>query len=309
MTAIAWCIVAAVLLAAAGWEIWRTALERRRMRQISEMLDAALAGQDLKKVYDESVLSAVEQQLARFLSANQLAEQKLQTEQAQVRTLIADISHQTKTPIANLLLYTELLQEQPMEPEGKAALDQIEIQAKKLQFLIDALVKMSRLESGLLTVHPRTAQVAPLLETTVQQFLPQAEQKGIRLHWEPTELTAQFDPKWTLEALGNLVDNAIKYTPSGGTVELRAEPLELFCRVDVLDTGIGITEADYAKIFTRFYRSQEVADEPGVGIGLYLARKIVTAGGGYLRVRSSRGNGSCFSMFLPQATETAKKAP
>ena len=309
MTAIAWCIVAAVPLAAAGWEIWRTALERRRMRQISEMLDAALAGQNLKKVYDESVLSAVEQQLARFLSANQLAEQKLQTEQAQVRTLIADISHQTKTPIANLLLYTELLQEQPMEPEGKAALDQIEIQAKKLQFLIDALVKMSRLESGILTVHPHTAQVAPLLETTVQQFLPQAEQKGIHLHWEPTELTAQFDPKWTLEALGNLVDNAIKYTPSGGTVELRAEPLELFCRLDVRDTGIGIAEADYAKIFTRFYRSQEVEDEPGVGIGLYLARKIVTAGGGCLRVRSSRGNGSCFSMFLPQTTETAKKAP
>lgn len=68
-----------------------------------------------------------------------------------------------------------------MEPEGKAALDQIEIQAKKLQFLIDALVKMSRLESGILTVHPHTAQVAPLLETTVQQFLPQAEQKGIHL--------------------------------------------------------------------------------------------------------------------------------
>ena len=79
MTAVAWCIVAAVLLAAVGWGIWRTILERRRMRQISEMLDAVLAGQDLKKVYDESVLSAVEQQLARFLSANQLAEQKLQT--------------------------------------------------------------------------------------------------------------------------------------------------------------------------------------------------------------------------------------
>lgn len=151
--------------------------------------------------------------------------------------------------------------------------------------------------------------MAPLLETTVQQFLPQAEQKGIHLYWEPTGLTAQFDPKWTLEALGNLVDNAIKYTPSGRNSGASAEPLELFCRLDVRDTGIGIAEADYAKIFTRFYRSQEVADEPGVGIGLYLARKIVTAGGGYLRVRSSRGNGSCFSMFLPQTTETAKKAP
>ena len=131
----------------------------------------------------------------------------------------------------------------------------------------------------------------------------------IKLEYETTQELITADKLCFLNAIVNLVDNAIKYTPSGGTVELRAEPLELFCRVDVLDTGIGITEADYAKIFTRFYRSQEVADEPGVGIGLYLARKIVTAGGGYLRVRSSRGNGSCFSMFLPQATETAKKAP
>ncbi len=160
---------------------------------------------------------------------------------------------------------------------------------------------MSRLESGILSLHPQAAPVQPLLEKVAQQFESLAEQKQISLRWEPTVLVAQFDSKWTLEALGNLVDNAIKYTPAGGTVHLRAEPLELFCRLDVTDTGIGIAEAEYSKIFSRFYRAQQVANEPGVGIGLYLAREILTAEGGYLRVRSKPGAGSCFSLFLPRA--------
>ncbi|MBS6366909.1 MAG: HAMP domain-containing histidine kinase [Clostridiales bacterium] len=301
MTALAWGIVAAVAAAALAWGLWRAGRERRRMRRLSAMLEAAIAGRDLGTQYDESVCSALEQQMERFLSAHQLAERRLETEQAQIRTLIADISHQTKTPIANLLLYTQLLQEQPLEPEGRASLEQIEAQVKKLQFLIDALVKMSRLESGILSLHPQAAPVQPLLEKVAQQFESLAEQKQISLRWEPTVLVAQFDSKWTLEALGNLVDNAIKYTPAGGTVHLRAEPLELFCRLDVTDTGIGIAEAEYSKIFSRFYRAQQVANEPGVGIGLYLAREILTAEGGYLRVRSKPGAGSCFSLFLPRA--------
>ena len=91
---------------------------------------------------------------------------------------------------------------------------------------------------------------------------------------EPTELTARFDPKWTAEALYNLVDNAVKYTPAGGRVTLRAVGYELFCRIDVTDTGPGIPEDEQARIFRRFYRSPAASGQEGVGIGLYLARQI-----------------------------------
>jgi signal transduction histidine kinase len=112
--------------------------------------------------------------------------------------------------------------------------------------------------------------------------------------------TAVFDPKWTAEAVYNLLDNAVKYTPAGGKISVRAAAYELFCRIDVTDTGIGIAEAEQAKIFTRFYRSPAVAETEGVGIGLFLTRQIVTGQGGYVKVSSAPGKGATFSVFLPR---------
>ena len=139
-----------------------------------------------------------------------------------------------------------------------------------------------------------------LLEAAAAQAAPRAEARGIALTVEPADLTARFDPKWTTEALYNLVDNAVKYTPAGGSVTLRAVGYELFCRIDVTDTGPGIPEAEQARIFQRFYRSPAVSEEEGVGIGLYLARQIAAGQGGYLKVTSRPGEGSTFSLFLPR---------
>ena len=165
--------------------------------------------------------------------------------------------------------------------------------------MIDALVKTSRLETGVLALRPRPAEVGPLLEECAAACAPAAQAKDIALTVEPAAARARFDPKWTAEALGNLLDNAVKYTPPGGAVTLRAQPYELFTRIDVADTGMGIPEGEQAKIFGRFYRSPAVADERGVGIGLYLARQIAAGQGGYIKVVSAPGKGSTFSLFLP----------
>ena len=108
-----------------------------------------------------------------------------------------------------------------------------------------------------------------------------------------------IDGKWTAEALGNLLDNAIKYTREGG-ITVKTTPYELFLRLDITDTGMGIPEEEQAKIFTRFYRSEAVKEQEGVGIGLYLTREIVSRQGGYLKVSSETGKGSTFSVFLPR---------
>ena len=114
-----------------------------------------------------------------------------------------------------------------------------------------------------------------------------------------TDAFAVFDFKWTAEALANIVDNAIKYTEHG-TITISAVSYEMFARIDISDTGSGIPETEQAKIFARFYRSNSVQKQEGVGIGLYLDRQIISGEGGYIKVASVPGKGSTFSIFLPK---------
>lgn len=275
--------------------------EKRTLRQMNEMLDEAIRGDFSERDFDESLMSSVETKLAHYLSASTVSAKNMHEEKEKIKTLIADISHQTKTPLSNLLLYTQLLEEQDLSEEGKTCVAALNGQTKKLQALIEALVKLSRLESGIITLNPKKAPVQPVLGHLEAAFRPVASGKHITLRFEETNETAVFDPKWTEEAVGNLLDNAIKYTPEGGTVGVAVMSYELFCRIDVTDNGIGIPEEEQAKIFKRFYRSEAAWESDGVGIGLYLVRYIASGQGGYVKVKSAPGKGTMFSLFLPRS--------
>ena len=290
-------IFAAAALAAA---VWNRLHAKRVMRDLERMLDAAMAGTFLEQDFDESLLSAVESRFAHYLAANAVSAQKLQEEKDKIKTLIADISHQTKTPVANILLYAQLLSEQELSPEGRNCAAALEGQVEKLRALIEALVKTSRLEAGVLALHPRAGPLGPVLEEAAAQLAPKAAERRIRLVLSPTDISAVFDPKWTGEALCNLLDNAVKYTPAGGRVTVEAVSYQLFCRIDVTDTGPGIPEEELSKVFQRFYRSPAAYEAEGVGIGLYLARQIAQGQGGYIKASSRPGQGSRFSLYLPR---------
>lgn len=224
----------------------------------------------------------------------------LEVEQAAVKALVADISHQTRTPISNLLLYASLLLESDLPPQQREQARAVMAQGEKLSFLIKALVKASRLETGIVVPVPSLHSVRVLLEDVAQQEEQAAQEKGIALRVRPFDGAAAFDPRWTSEALGNVVNNAVKYTPAGGTVTLCAQMLDGFCRVDVADSGPGIPEAEQGEIFNRFYRGAGTRTAEGLGLGLYLARQILTLQGGYIKVSSTPGNGSTFSLYLPR---------
>lgn len=301
MTAIGYIVIAASVLAAAAvvvWDRWRT---RRLLKRLDDMLEKAITQGFTEEDYDESLLSAVEAKLARYLASSTVSARNLQSEKDKIKTLIADISHQTKTPLANVLLYAQLLSEQPLQDESRACVTALEGQAEKLQSLIEALVKTSRLESGVLALHPQPASLAPMLEEAVAQFTPKAAEKGIDLTLTDAEGDGVFDPKWTTEAVCNLLDNAVKYTPAGGSVAVQTHCYELFCRIDVTDTGPGIPEEEQVKVFQRFYRSPANHQTQGVGIGLYLARQIAEGQGGYIKVFSKPGKGAKFSLYLPRS--------
>jgi len=264
------------------------------------MLDEAMRGNFSETRFDESRLSAVETKLAHYLSASAVSARRVKEEKDQIKTLIGDISHQTKTPIANVLLYAQLLGEQELTASGRACAVSLEEQAKKLQSLIASLVKTSRLETGVFVLHPVSGPLEPMLEEAITQFVPKAAEKGILLTLHPTDATAVCDAKWTGEAVCNLLDNAMKYTPAPGSVTVEVVAYEMFCRIDVADTGPGIPEEEQTKVFQRFYRSAAVSQKPGVGIGLYLTRQIAEAQGGYVKVFSKPGEGATFSFYLPR---------
>lgn len=274
--------------------------EKKTLQRIGKMLDAAISGDFREKEFDESLLSAVEGKMVQYLLASSVSARNLSIEKDKIKTLIADISHQTKTPLSNVLLYTELLSEEALSAESRIYVEALGEQAKKLKFLIDALVKTSRLETGILTMRLQSASVSSMLLKAVDEFAGKASEKGISLKLETCEDTAVFDPKWTGEAVCNLIENAIKYTPCGGKVTVQVQSYDLFCRIDVADNGIGMEESVLPKIFGRFYRAPNVAEQEGVGIGLYLVRQIAAGQGGYVKVSSSLGEGSVFSLFLPK---------
>ena len=290
-------IILLCFLAAIAAVLWERRKIRKTMEEIERMLDAAMTGSFSETNFDESQLSALETKFAHYLSAAEASSQNIAQEKDKIKTLIADISHQTKTPIANLLLYSELLMEETLPASAKANVEALYKQSEKLRFLIDSLVKLSRLENGIISLSPQPA--APLLESVVEQYTAKASEKGLSLQMQDTDAFAVFDFKWTAEALANIVDNAIKYTEHG-TITISAVSYEMFARIDISDTGSGIPESEQAKIFARFYRSNSVQKQEGVGIGLYLARQIISGEGGYIKVASVPGKGSTFSIFLPK---------
>ena len=291
---------AAVALASLGAMLWYRHLTKRTLKRLDQMLDAAIRGAFSEEAFDESMLSAVEAKLGRYLAASAVSARNLQEEKDKIKTLIADISHQTKTPVSNLLLYTQLLAEQELPTDSRSCVSALEGQAEKLQALIEALVKTSRLETGVIALRPVPGQIHPVLQSAVSQLAPKADAKGVRAVLEPGEADAVFDPKWTEEAVCNLLDNAVKYTPSGGRVTVRTEMYPLFARIDVQDTGPGIPEEEQPKVFQRFYRGVAHQTEEGVGIGLYLVRQIAEGQGGYVKVLSPKGGGAVFSLYLPR---------
>ena len=295
-----WLAAGAALLAALGAVFYSRRRTARLLARLDEMLAAAMDGSFTEQRFDESRLSALESRLVQYLAASSVSAQNLQAQKDQISALVSDISHQTRTPVANLQLYAQLLAEQPLGPEGRACAEAIEMQAHKLQSLIEALVKTSRLESGVLALHPAPGELAPMAERAAAQYAPKAAARGLSLTVGPAAGSAVFDPKWTEEALCNLLDNAVKYTPAGGAVTVSVQAYELFAAVRVRDTGPGIPEEEQAKIFGRFYRAPAAYQAEGVGIGLYLARQIAAGQGGYLKVESAPGAGSTFSLYLPR---------
>lgn len=296
-----------VLLLSVGIVLYTLSL-RRSMTSFSDdlcqTLDAMLDGQavHLPAADKDDLFQKVRHRLIRLYEAMEFNRRQVAEEQTNLQELVSDISHQVKTPITNMkMIHSTLLEQSITEAEQKTFLQSASLQLEKLDFLMQAMVKTSRLEAGVISPEAKKQPVYDTLATALGGILLAAEEKGIQISVEcPEDIAALHDRKWTAEALFNLLDNAVKYTPSGGNIRIRAEQWEMYVKIDIDDTGKGIQESRQGSIFKRFYREPEVCDVEGIGLGLYLARKIITLQSGFIRLASDVGTGSVFSVFLPR---------
>ncbi len=267
---------------------------------LDKMLEDGINGTFIESDYDESRLSSLESKWYRYLTSSKLSEHKINLEKEKIKELVSDISHQTKTPLTNINLYSQLLLEQNLDDESKYLANEIHKQTQKLNFLIQSLVKTSRLEAGTFQLIPQKNSFDVLITKSIEQMKKKSEIKNIKINYSETNVKAVFDMKWTSEALCNVLDNAIKYSNKNSIINVSVKDYEMFADIIVEDNGIGISENEIEKIFGRFYRGTNVLEDEGIGIGLYLAREIIEKQNGYIYVESVINRGSVFKICIPK---------
>ncbi|MEH2939374.1 sensor histidine kinase [Lawsonibacter sp. JLR.KK007] len=303
-------LLAGVLLTvcALAWLFLLTVFFARRLSRFTsdlcQTMDNMISGGEApeRAADQDTIFARISHWLSQLYRIMQENRRKVDEERQELQMLVSDISHQVKTPVSNLKMVTDtLLARSVTEQERRDFLQGVRSQTDKLEFLFQALVKTSRLETGAIRLEKKDGLLIDTLAQAMSGIVYGAEKKGIAVSVQcPEDLRVSHDSKWTAEALFNLLDNAVKYTPAGGQISVSVEQWEMYVKLDVADTGKGIPESSQAAIFRRFYREEEVHNQPGVGIGLYLAREIITQQGGYMKVTSELGRGSTFSVFLPR---------
>ena len=285
------------------WKNYHTKKEARLFAEkVEDALDAIVTGKEwtIEGELEDSLWGRTGTQLAKARNVFRKKEEESVREKERVKGLISDISHQTRTPVANIKLYLELLGDEKLSQNGQEFLKKIQGQMEKIDFLMQSMVKMSRIETGILQIRKEDKNLYETIRHAVASVVPEAAQKKIALYVDcEEEMFIRHDSKWTEEAIYNVLDNALKYTEPGGKIHIQAERQELFVKLSISDTGKGIAPERQVEIFTKFYREPEVHDKPGVGIGLYLARTIMELQKGYIEVQSEVGRGASFRLYFP----------
>lgn len=230
----------------------------------------------------------------------ELDREKAENEKEVIKQLIADISHQIKTPFANIKMYTEMLENDDLSSdEISKYVSEIKSHNEKLEWLIESLLKTSRLESGAIEFAAQSIGIKQTIADSVSTVYPQASDKNIEIVFDEFDDAALFhNRKWTIEVFNNVLENAIKYSKPNSQITISVNKMDLYTKINIKDQGIGIEKDDYSSIFNRFFRGKNTEDYQGVGIGLYLASLIMAKQGGYIAVKSEIGSGSMFSICL-----------
>lgn len=270
--------------------------------QLSDMLSTIIDMRDEEvfSTMEDTLLSKLQYQTIKLTTILKEKNKQIEKDRNEIKSLISDIAHQLKTPLTNLKMYGEFIQDEELsEEERKEFNGVIMASLDRLSFLIESMIKMSRLESGVIKLKPQRSELNDTVILAISEVQKKAKMKGIHIQLEEEgKIFITHDKNWIREAFFNILENSVKYTEENGLINVKIRNYEMFTRVDIEDNGVGIKEEELPKIFARFYRGENSRDIEGIGIGLYLTREIISNQGGYIKVKSNN-NGSTFSVFLP----------
>lgn len=275
--------------------------KRKTYHMIDRLLDSVLSREMI--IYSEvkeGEFSALVSKLKQIQEVLEKHAKNADSEKEQVKSLVSNMSHQLKTPLANLSLYSEILGQGEIAPERKAEFaNKMQRQIEKLNWIVESLSKMIKLEQNIDGFEVKDTPIRQTILDAIDTVYEKVEKKDLHLDLEPFKDRAVFhNRKWTVEVFVNLLENAIKYTDKGGAMSICVKTYELYTEIQFSDNGRGIHKEELTDIFKRFYRSPEVENMEGSGIGLYLSNLILEKEKGYITVTSEYGKGSCFSVFL-----------
>ena len=249
-------------------------------------------------------LKQVENEL-NYIYEQQISDlkERLAQEENSTKALITDISHQLKTPLASIKMSHELSLTADFSEEERQSFVETETrEIQRMEVLLDELVKLSRLENCMIQIQCEKCSIKKTISEAVSQIYTKAHSKQIEICVDmENDVETLHDYKWTVEALVNILDNALKYSPSGTTVSIHVSCLVNHALIQVEDEGIGIPEGELHEIFKRFYRGSNTKNtvKEGAGVGLYLARNIIERQGGSIVAKRKNGKGSIFQIMLP----------
>lgn len=259
-------------------------------------------------ILSDNIRSKINNQLESLGKRLSLNEVRLKEEKEETKSLVTDISHQLKTPLASLKMCFSLLNEENLEPiERKEFMERSIEQLNNLEALTASLVNISRMETGMIKIEKQNKRILDTIISSINTVYLKAEEKNIQveledINEETENLTLLHDEKWTREAIANVLENAVKYSEKESKIRIRLHKLTTFLRIEIEDEGIGIDKKEYTEIFKRFYRGKSdlVKNEEGSGVGLYLTRKILEEQGGNITVTSKKSIGEKGSRFVIQ---------
>lgn len=240
------------------------------------------------------LLASVDQ-LATMLQAKNETEQKTKEF---LKNTISDISHQLKTPLSALMMYQEIIENEPDNPETvKEFSFKIGTALKRIEQLIQSMLKITKIDAGSIYFEKSNYSISNILNHAINELTTRAnnEKKEIVINGD-LEQMLYCDIEWTGEAIGNIVKNALDHTDAGGKITISCERTPVMIRIFITDNGHGIAGEDIHHIFKRFYRSKNTSDSQGIGLGLPLAKAIIEGQGGILSVQSERLQGTTFTL-------------
>jgi len=248
----------------------------------------------------ENRISKLTHKARRIMDRNVSEAAQTKEEKETIQGFISDMSHQMKTPLSGISMYADLLLEGNLSVEEQNEfLSRVKSSTDKLQWMMDSLIKMSRLEVGAIQLTPVSENIRQTISDAIGSVVAAASRKNINISVADFEDTPLYhDKRWTREAIANVLENAVKYSAPDSEIEVSVESLPLYTKIVITDHGIGIDKSDWNMIFKRFYRGQSVKDNEGAGLGLYLAALIMEKQGGYIMVDSIPGDFTSFSLFL-----------